>query len=147
MINNLEFRAWDLRSQQMHRVKSIDFQTKSIECHGLKITDCNITLGHNEFKLMQRSPYQDQDNKWIYDGDFVLYLDYKKEWRVNQIYWGGTHHQGWRIKGGKWSQNLTFNHIHNGEIRVIGHIYKDSRLSLLFKYGQDKSLLPVIKHQ
>lgn len=70
-MENLEFRAWDLKSQSMHRVKTLDLSTSSVICAGLKITDCDIVLGFNEFKLMRSTAYTDKNKTLLFKGDIV----------------------------------------------------------------------------
>ena len=136
MKRELKFRYWDGSNMYYHTT-----------LWDGKLWDTMQDIEIDGYELMQSTGLKDKNDKEIWESD-ILKCHSKKvihkesgpepyfeipEFKDivfnNVIYWLDSNKpNGFRIKGGKFSKQLTFSTIYNMEAEVIGNIYENPEL-------------------
>lgn len=115
MERDIRFRAWDRYSESMH----LDVQTGIYEDPD-EIIPFGKILDFANYEVMQYIGIKDKNGKEIYEGDIVVFLD----WKPKVIEYGTCGFIGYGLKNTmKFLTDYDFKNI-----EVIGNIYENNYL-------------------
>lgn len=120
-MNNFKFRAWDIKMKTMLNWEEIQGQWES---EGYCIDLFYPYQDH--YKCMQYIGLTDKNNKEIYEGDIVKYLQpYSKRWDTNTVLWDKMFAGfGMFETNNEWCKESDWLKIK--EIEIVGNIYENS---------------------
>lgn len=120
MMRQIKFRAWDIESKRMLKIKSLHFTSKT----GVFsiVTEPMTFISSEHLKLMQYTGLKDVNGVEIYEGDIVKI----KDWKYGNEFLGEI-----SFKNGSYvveSKIATHYRFIDYEIQVIGNIYENPEL-------------------
>jgi len=121
-MREIKFRVWNLTTQDMQELESIDFSNGKVV--QVNTDGDRILWPDKECHLMQYTGLKDKNGVEIYKDDVVQYLDGEYSFSA-VVEWGDF---GWYLRGIEPNDNFSFEDTAPSVLEVIGNIYENPEL-------------------
>lgn len=125
-----KYRAWDNCNKEMLKVDCINWYYKEIACYPKD--RLSFSMDFKDLKLMRATGIKDKNNKDIYEGDILHWIDKneKSDGSLEDtviVYWSDDF-LARVVVGTEWTEDTEiqylFEYNNPGELEVIGNIYE-----------------------
>ena len=120
-MREIKFRAWHKEKKIMGEVLGIDILHKEIFFSNEDV-DCYEHTDFKDIELMQYTGLKDKNNKEIYEGDIVKFLN-----GIFEVIWCNEK-ASFMLKNKEYKEFLNFIYENNNVMEIVGNIYKNPEL-------------------
>nr|DAR89077.1 MAG TPA: YopX protein [Caudoviricetes sp.] len=123
-MREIKFRAWVKEKKAIFEVILIDYVTKKVTYllervgHLLSIRDAKF----NDIEFMQYTGLKDKNNKEIYEGDIIKFLN-----GIFEVIWCNEK-ASFMLKNKEYKEFLNFIYENNNGMEIVGNIYQNLEL-------------------
>jgi len=120
-MREIKFRAWHKEKKIMGEVLGIDFLHKETFFSNGDV-DCYEHTDFKDIELMQYTGLKDKNNKEIYDGNIVKFLN-----GIFEVIWCNEK-ASFMLKNKEYKEFLNFIYENNNGMEIVGNIYENPEL-------------------
>ena len=124
-MREIKFRAWHKEKKEIVNVEEIDFMNKVInyiDNDYLNNRQEIIGAYFEDIELMQYTGLKEKNNKEIYEGDIVKFLN-----DIFEVIWRDEKAK-FMLKNKEYKEFLNFLYENNTEMEIVGNIYENPEL-------------------
>jgi hypothetical protein len=137
-MDNIKFRAWDKKRKKMFKVKSINFDSKYVNCAPHLPMQHSQCLSFENIELLQFTTILDQKDNEIYNGHILksknkkagkgeLFCQIGHGFGFESSFWAGT------VPDFEGMNTLSNYFINYGKWEIIGHIFDERWINVFNK--------------